>query len=368
MNSYKKNTKIIKIVALFLGLISLSNHPLYGKGSDKELVIYIGQSDVLAFAQSVKRVAIANPDIADATVISPTQILVIGKGLGVTSMVVWSETESYTKYKLKIQNESSDHQVMLQVRFMEVNKTALKEFGMDFLVKGIRSGKESIDVGSFGGKVNDASDPLNLGSAVDMLFRIPSRDISTIIKALYEDNLLTLLATPNLSAISGSEASFLAGGEFPIPVVSGAAGMQTVTIAWKEFGVKLKFTPTVLDSNIINIKVDAEVSSLDFENGVTLSGFSVPSLVSRKSETTVELEEGRYLIIGGLLTSEMAKSVSKIPILGHIPVLGRLFSSRRFLNKESELLITLTPQIIESITKEEIPELKLNDEKKGGGD
>jgi len=364
MNSYKKNARIAKIMAVCIGLIGLLNHPLYGNGSDKEMIVYIGQSDVLAFPQSVRRVAIANPEIADATVISPTQILVIGKALGVTSMVVWSETESYVKYKLKIQNESSDHQVMLQVRFMEVNKSALKEFGMDFLVKGIRTGGETIDVGSYGGKVNDASDPLNLGSAVDMLFRIPSRDISTIIKALYEDNLLSLLATPNLSAISGSEASFLAGGEFPIPVVSGAAGMQTVTIAWKEFGVKLRFTPTVLDSNIIKINVDAEVSSLDFENGVTLSGFRIPSLVSRKSETTVELEEGRYLIIGGLLTNEMAKTVSKIPILGHIPVLGRLFSSRRFLNKESELLIALTPQIIHSIAEEELPELSIDENKK----
>jgi pilus assembly protein CpaC len=211
--------------------------------------------------------------------------------------------------------------------------------------------------------VNEPSDPLRLGTAVDMFFRIPTENISAIVKALHENNFLTLLASPNLSASSGSEASFLAGGEFPIPVVSGAAGMQTVTIAWKEFGVKLKFLPTVLDSNIINIKVASEVSNLDFENGVTLSGFKIPALVSRRSETTVELEQGQYLIIGGLMTSDMAKTVSKIPILGHIPVLGRLFSSRRFLDRESELLITLTPEIIHSMTKEEVPELDLREKR-----
>ena len=336
--------------------------------SDNEVIVYIGQSEVMDFRQPVKRVAIANPDIADATVISPLQILVVGKELGTTSMIVWTENDAYTKYTLRIQNETSMHQVMLRVRFMEVNRSALKEFGLDFLVKGLQSGEQSIDIGSFGGKVNEPSDPLRLGSAVDMFFRIPTENISVIIKALHENNFLTLLASPNLSASSGSEASFLAGGEFPIPVVSGAAGMQTVTIAWKEFGVKLKFLPTVLDSNIINIKVASEVSNLDFENGVTLSGFRIPALVSRRSETTVELEQGQYLIIGGLLTSDMAKTVSKIPILGHIPVLGRLFSSRRFLDRESELLITLTPEIVHSMTEEEVPELDLTEKKSRKGD
>jgi len=330
-------------------------------GQVTELIVNCGHSDVLNFQRPVKRVAIANPEIADATVISPTQILVVGIALGTTSMIVWSENDDYEKYKLRIQNESSKYQVMLKVRFMEVKKSALKEFGMDFLIKGIKSGDQTIDVGSYGGKVTDPSDPLILGSAVDIFFRIPTKDISSIIKALHENNFLTMLASPNLSASSGSEASFLAGGEFPIPVVSGAAGMQTVTIAWKEFGVKLKFVPTVLDSNIINIKVESEVSNLDFENGVVLSGFKIPALISRRSETTVELKEGQYLIIGGLMTDETAKTVSKIPILGHIPILGLLFSSRRFLDSESELLITLTPEIITPLTRDEVPELKLID-------
>ena len=185
-----------------------------------------------------------------------------------------------------------------------------------------------------------------------------------MLKALEDNNFISILATPNLSAISGSEASFLAGGEFPIPIVSGSMGMQTVTIQFKEYGVRLKFLPTVLDSNVVNIKVTAEVSSLDFENGVTLSGFQIPSLVTRKAETTVELDEGQYLVMGGLLSNDLSETLSRIPVLGHIPILGKLFSSKRYMNRESELLITLSPRIISPLSKEEIPELHLKKEKK----
>lgn len=366
MNCYHGIVRSAKIFNFYFWLFIISNINLFAKVNDLELTVYIDQSEVLDFKQPVKRIAIANPEIADATVISSNQILVIGKSVGITSMIVWSETGEYIRYKLKVQNESSSHQVMLKVRFMEVNKSALKEFGSDFIVKNFKVSHQRLDVGSFGGKVSNPSDPLELGNTVDLFFAIPTQNLSAIFKALQENNLLSILATPNLSAISGSEASFLAGGEFPIPIVSGSMGMQTVTIQFKEFGVKLKFVPTVLDSNLINIKVAAEVSNLDFENGITLSGFQIPSLVTRKAETTVELEEGQYLIIGGLLSNEITKTVSKIPVLGHIPVLGLLFSSRRYLNKESELLITLSPQIVHSIREEEVPELNMNDKKKGG--
>lgn len=352
----------LSICFIFCG--SIYSH-LNANEINEKLNIHIGHSDVLDFEQPVKRVAIANPEIADATVISPSQILVVGKALGATSMIVWSENEGHTKYRIRIQNELASHQVMLQVRFMELNKSALKEFGSDFLIKGMKAGNQSIDLGSFGGKVSEPTDPLSLGNTVDFLFRLPHENFSAIIKALHEDNLVTLLATPNLSATSGSEASFLAGGEFPIPVVSGSTGFQTVTIIYKVFGVRLKFTPTVMESNIINIKVAAEVSSLDFENGVTLSGFQVPALISRRSETTVELKEGEFLVMGGLLTNELAKTVSKVPVLGHIPVLGKLFSSEKFLDKESELLITLSPRIVYSMSEDQVPALDLDVDKSG---
>jgi len=327
------------------------------------LDLYKGQSEVIDFKKPVNRIAISNPDVASASVITPLQILIDGKESGITTMVVWPENETYIKYKLRVVSGGSKEQVMLNVKFIEVNKSALKTLGFDFLVKKFTVGEDLIDMGSYAGKVNDPSDPLLLGNSVDFFFNSTTQNISGIIKALWQNNLLTILAAPNLSARSGSEARFLAGGEFPIPLVSGTGGTQTVSIVFKEYGVRLKFLPTVIGSKLIKIKVEAEVSNLDFDNGIILSGFHIPSLDTRKAETEVELEEGQYFILGGLLSSDMAKTISKIPGLGHIPILGKLFSSERYLNNESELLITLSPTIVRGITKKEIPEMKLKIDK-----
>jgi pilus assembly protein CpaC len=339
---HRKNTwHLMSILSVFFFLL----YTVSVFANTIELTIYTGQSEVVLFKKPIKRIAISNPDIAYANVVSPHEVLVDGKTEGVTSMVVWPDSGKYTKYRLNICSETAQNQVMLNMRFMEINKTALKTFGSDFLIKQMKIGPEYVDVGSYGGKVSEPSVPLVMSNSVDLFFSVTSQDISGIIKALYEDNMLSILAAPNLSAISGKEASFLAGGEFPIPIVSGAMGMQTVTIQFKEYGVSLKFIPTVLDSGVVNIKVATEVSHLDFENGILISGFRIPSLITRKAETTVELQEGQYLILGGLLSNDMSKNISKIPILGHIPILGKLFSSTRYQKNESELLITLIPII-----------------------
>jgi pilus assembly protein CpaC len=179
---------------------------------------------------------------------------------------------------------------------------------------------------------------------VDLFLSIPTENFSAIIKAMERKNLLTTLAKPNLSAVESEEASFLAGGEFPVPVPQ---AMGLVSIQWKEFGVKLNFTPAVLDSQMVSIKLITEVSSLDFENGITLSGFRIPALISRKSETTIELKDGEHFAIGGLVSNELAKTVSRVPVLGRLPILGKLFSSTYFLNNESELIVMISPTILD---------------------
>ena len=364
MKNTRRNALIRGTAAWFIGSTAAL---IFGAGpgachaapaAEARLTVHVGQSEVIDFAQPIKRVAISNPEIADATVISPTQLLVDGKSAGVTTLVVWSESGPYRKYRLAASDDAALQQVMLHVRFMEVNKSALKEFGVDFLVKNMKLGSERGDAGFFGGNVSAPSDPLMLSNTVDFFYAIPTQNISAIFKALQDNNFLSVLAAPNLSAVSGTEASFLAGGEFPIPIVSGAMGTQTLTIQFKEYGIKLKFIPTVLDTSLVRIKVMAEVSNLDFENGIQLSGFRIPSLVTRKAETTVELEEGRYLVVGGLLSNEVSEVLSKIPILGSIPVLGKLFSSQRYQNQESELLVTLSPQVLRSVSAEEAPQLK----------
>jgi pilus assembly protein CpaC len=331
-----------------------------GHAADRMTVIVpAGQSEVLDFPSPVKRVAITNPETADATVVSPTQILLDGKAAGVTSLIVWREGGAYEKYRVTVHGESDPRQVMLRVRFLEVNKTVLKELGTDFLVKQMRLGNERLNWGSFAGGVTAPTDPLQLSNTVDFFLSLPTQNLTAMIKALQENNLVSVLAAPNLSALSGEEANFLAGGEFPIPIISGSMGSQTLTILFKEFGVKMRFTPTVLDSQRVRVKVLTEVSSLDFDNGILLSGFRVPALITRKAETTVELAEGQYLVLGGLLSNEHSQVLSKIPVLGSVPVLGKLFSSQRYQKKESELLVTLSPQVIRAVPGEELPQLKL---------
>jgi pilus assembly protein CpaC len=345
--------------ALIFGVVPAASNAADAALNDARLTVHAGQSEILDFTKPIKRIAISNPEIADATVISPVQILVDGKTSGVTTLIVWSESGPYRKYRLSVCDDAGLRQIMLHVRFLEVNKSALREFGSDLLVKSMKIGSDRVDAGTYGGNVNAPSDPLALSNTVDFFFSIPNRNISAIFKALQDNNMLSVLAAPNLSAVSGTEANFLAGGEFPIPIVSGTMGTQTLTIQFKEYGVKLKFLPTVLDTAVVRIKVMAEVSHLDFENGIVLSGFRIPSLVTRKAETTVELEEGKVLIVGGLLSNESSEVISKIPVLGSIPILGKLFSSQRYQNKESELLVTLSPEIIQAVSKEDVPELQL---------
>jgi len=322
---------------------------VFARAPQEQLVVYLGQSEVINFGKSIKRVSIANTEVADASVTSSTQLLLNGKAIGITSLVVWDEQEQVKQYRLAVQKERCTHQIMLQVRFVEISKNNLREFGVDMLKNGLKAGSELVNAASFAGKVNAPSDPLALGEAVDFFLSIPTQNMTAIVKALEEKNLLTVLAKPNLSVMDGTEANFLAGGKFPVPIVSGASGMQTVTIHFEEYGIRLKFTPTVLDSNVINIKVAAEVSSLDFENGILLSGFRIPNINTRHAESVVELKQGQSLIIGGLLSRDTAKTISKIPVLGSVPVLGALFSSRRYLNKESELVIMVAPQIVQAM-------------------
>ncbi len=348
---WKQGVAASKVLRL-LGAIVLVLVLFSGAAAESDLLtLGPGHSRVMEYSRGIAKVSIADPEVADANVISASQLVLIGKSEGSTSLIVWDEQGRYEQRRVLVRRPMALHQVMLQVRFVEVNRIALRELGLDFLLKDHKAGDERIDVGSFAGQAASVNDPLGLNEAVDLLFAVPTRNLTVMIKALQEKNLITILARPNLSAREGAEASFLAGGEFPIPIVSGSVGMQTVTIQFKEFGIKLKFTPHVMDSSMINLKVAAEVSSLDFENGITLSGFVIPALSTRKKETNVDLKENHYLVIGGLFSEEQARTLSRVPLLGRVPVLGRLFSSEHFSKKESELMILVSPRITSGVAQ-----------------
>ncbi|MFH1312006.1 MAG: pilus assembly protein N-terminal domain-containing protein [Candidatus Eisenbacteria bacterium] len=352
-------------VLFSLAVLAFFTGSLYAAKNVRDLMVPLGHTEILDFPSPINRISIANPEIADATVTSPRQLIVNGLMIGTTSLIVWDEDEDYTYYELIVHSDNIYNQVMLQVRFVEVDRTAFLEFGTDFFIENINVDGDRMDIGSYGGKAvrpwhpdKDIEPSLGLSDNVDFFLAIPTRDFTAVISALEQEGMLSTLARPNLIALSGADASFLAGGEIPVPIISGTSNQ--VTIAYKEYGIKLNFTPTVLDSELVNIKVKTEVSTLDYENGVVLSGFAIPALISNKAHTTVEMRDGETFIIGGMILNEVARGVSRIPILGHIPVLGYLFSSHRYQNKETELMILISPHIVQAMRPEEVPEIDMN--------
>jgi pilus assembly protein CpaC len=189
------------------------------------------------------------------------------------------------------------------------------------------------------------SDALNL-----FLFR-PDLNLGVTIKALESRGLLEVLAEPNVLAQNGKEASFVAGGEFPYPVVQGSAGggSAAVTIQFREFGVRLKFLPTITPRGSISLRVAPEVSALDFSHGLTVNGFSVPAVTVRRMDTSVELAEGQSFAIGGLLDNRVSDSLEKVPFLSDIPVLGKFFQSKSRNKENTELIVIVTPELVRPI-------------------
>jgi len=336
---------------------------LYAAKEARELKVPVGHTEILDFPSPINRISIANPEIADATVTSPRQLIVNGLEIGSTTLIVWDEDENYTYYRLVVHSENTYNQVMLKVRFAEVDRTAFQQFGMDFILDNINVNGDRMKVASFGGQAGGQAlfEPDYVpADNIDFFLAVPTRNFTAVMSALEQEGMLSTLARPNLTALSGTDASFLAGGEIPVPIISGTT--NAVTIEYKEYGIRLDFTPTVLDSELVNVDVKAEVSTLDYDNGIRLSGFAIPALISNKAETTVEMKDGETFVIGGMLLNEVARGVSRIPVLGHIPVLGYLFSSHRYQNKESELIIMISPHIVQAMKPGEVPEIDMNTE------
>lgn len=318
--------------------------------------IPVGRAEVVTSSDEVRTVAIAEPKIADAAVGSARTVVVNAKSPGVTTLVVYSEAARYKVYDVEVFVPNGAKQVSLHVRIAEVNNSARRELGFDWLGQGTSTAPwldGFVQGGLYTTKVSPPSIPLQVGPGTDGFLHYEANSGSWLLqtewKALEEKGDLRTLANTTLTARSGEKASFLSGGELAIPIASGtAAGNQTVTIEWKEFGVRLNFTPTVEEDNSITLKVAPEVSQIDFSNPLALSGFTVPSLISRKASTTVNLNAGEHLVIGGLKQTDKVKVVKRIPVLGHIPLLGFFFSNTRVENVDHDLLVVVSPELVEA--------------------
>ena len=357
-------------VAVSLGLMALlvvSGWAGTASAQEPQKVrILVGRSAVLSVPDSIGTVSIADDEIADVVVATSRQLLLNAKKIGTTSLVVWSKGNRYQTFEVVVHSGTGFNQVVLNVKIAEVSRSRLKQLGFDFFVNMLNSRRleGSGTIGFFGGQVNTPripilQDPLGeqVGIAIDYASLSGDRHVQGVVKALESDGTIKTLASPNLVAVNGEKAKFLSGGEIPIPVVQSGSGDNSISVVFKEYGVKLDFEPTVIDSGIINLRVVPEVSTPDYTRAVVLSGFLIPAFQTRRVDTVVELRDGQSLVIGGLTNTDVRKTRRKIPLLGDIPVLGVFFQNSRDTIEENELVVLVSPRIIRPLEASETPAL-----------
>jgi pilus assembly protein CpaC len=407
-----KRRGVIVAVGFFLGICAVPASYAQEPGTSamdqrdiQKLELTAGKSRVLDLPVAIKRASLANPEVADTVVLSPTQIYLTGKTVGITNLTLWNESgkmmgmydvviapdlnrlkenlhKTLSDEKGILVTTSHDHitlsgtvsnannlsralsiaeayapkkvinsmqiggvqQVMLEVRVAEMNRSLIRRLGINFSI---------LTPDSFGisllGQLTQLTGATQVASqtiAGIFQFNAGSTTWTGFVDALKEEDLVKVLAKPTLMALNGQEAAFLAGGEFPIPVPQ-AFGL--VTIQFKKFGVGLVFTPTITNSKHISLNVAPEVSELDFTNALRTQGFVVPSITTRRASTTIELADGQSFAIGGLMRDNVRESVKKYPFLGEIPIIGALFRSTSFQKDESELLIIVTPHLVKPL-------------------
>ena len=409
-------------------------------GSSVPLQVTINKTILINTADELKRVSVTDPVIADAVVVSLHQVMVHGRSPGEVTLILWDTSERSRSFDLVVNVDASgaareikqvftgqkinvaavrnsivlsghvvskddaeragkvaeafsksvlnvltfgpvgSEEILLEVKFAEVDRTALTQVGFNLFSTGgantfgatgtqqfgpftgstVGSVPNSVQIrgtppgsnlisGAIGN--TNAQQPGIFGTNDLMNIFLFRSDINlgAIIKALQQQNVLQILAEPNLTAVNGKEANFLAGGEFPYPVSQGISG--AVTIQFKEFGVRLKFVPVIMPNGNIHLQVRPEVSALDFSNGLSIAGFVVPALTTRRAETEIELQDGQSFVIAGLLDNRVTNLISKVPGLGDIPILGTLFKSKSLQKNKTELMVLVTARKVSPTTQ-----------------
>jgi pilus assembly protein CpaC len=311
--------------------------------------IAVGHSAVVPAPDDVRTVAIAEPDIADAAVGSARTVLVTAKTEGSTNLVIYDATGRYRIYDVVVFVPNGQKEVLLHCTVAELSETAIRELGVDLFGSTTQDGhfNGTLSGGLFTSKVEVPTNPLLPGAHTDGIATFTRHDgwltLQAQWKALEEKGDIRLLASPTLLAKSGEKASFLSGGEFPYQVISGSGFGATVTIVFKEYGVRMEFTPVVQEDGSIRLKVAPEVSEPDYTRQI----LGIPPLNSRKASTTVTMNAGEYLVIGGLRDTRSNKLVRKVPVLGSLPLLGALFTYQRKETDRKELMVLVSPEIVE---------------------
>ncbi len=369
---------------------------------ERVITIPKGKSALVVERNPVERVSVADDKIADPIPVSPTEVLINGKDIGITSVIVWSKTGGVSLYSVEVTADPeiikrqiemlgpdvhidvaasgntvilsgtvarptlarraidiarasgaktvinnihgpSASQVLLKVRFAEITRTGSESFASQLNALNIHELRP-------GGRGTDWTTETFSDGLVHLFLSGDNTSFEAIINALRKKGEFRELAEPTLLALDGDSASFLAGGEFPFPVLQGGGASNAVTIQWREFGVRLNFRPFITDGGGIRLHLSPEVSSLDFANGLVLNGFRIPTIQTRRAETTVELQAGQHLAIAGLLDNSLTTNGTKIPLLGDLPIIGTFFRSSANDQSRRELLVVITPEIVEPST------------------
>ncbi len=334
-----------------------TNLTLWVNNSVSAIIDLEVSSDVSRIKESIYKVF---PEEKEVTVSTNHHDITLSGTVSSTSNLsqVLAIAQSYVPKDGKVINlleVAGVHQVMLEVRVAEMSRNLLRRLGMNFAA--VSSSGQNVGVSLLNSLTSLPSggfptNPLGVSTSVDAILRFVAHGATwtIFIDALKDQGLVKVMAEPTLITLSGKTANFLAGGEFPIPVPqAGAAGFATITIEYKPFGVGLNFTPVVLSNKKISMHVAPEVSQLDFSRALTLGGFVIPALTTRRASTVVELADGQSFAIAGLISEEVRENIAKFPVLGDIPILGALFRSSSFQKNETELIIIVTPHLVKPL-------------------
>lgn len=353
-------TRQIDVYRRTLGLLSFvvamtfSHRALAQEAAVTRLDLPIGRSYPYRADEVITRVTVASPSIADAIVISEREIVINAGAAGEGDIILWLQSGRRIHFRVQVHTAADRMQVSIAVKFAEVRRDMLREIGVSAVYRdnnaragtGILSNDNPID--PITGRVTIPSSARFLTVLTDF----GTDDLLAFIDAQEQAGKAHFLAEPTIITANRELATFLAGGEIPIPVVQSSGGQGNsggVSIQFKEYGVRLRFTPEIVSDSLIKLEVTPEVSSLDFVNAVLLQGFRIPALLTRRISSTVDVKRNTSLVLSGLFNNADERVKTGVPLLMHIPILGQLFSSTRFQKNESELIIIVTPTIVDPL-------------------
>ena len=335
--------------ALLLGSRELSAQVTQVAGVTRVEMVQ-GRSLPVTGSAVITKVTVANPLIADVVVISETEVVINGILAGETDIIFWGAANTPRRhYRVVVRSSPERRQILLAVKFAEVRRESLREIGTSLRFRA-ENGSTRVGTGEFRSDAPFVGNDVQLPNSLRYLTVLSSfntKDLLGLLDAQEQLGNARFLAEPNLMAANREEASFLAGGEIPVPVIQGGGGLSQVNILYKEYGIRLNFVGEVLTDSLLKLKVKPEVSSLDYANALLLQGFRIPALRSRRVESTVDVLDGRSLIISGLFNEDRERVRTGLPFLSNIPILGDLFSSTRWINNESELIVIVTPILMD---------------------